>query len=160
MLCRYFQKSIPQEEIIISMNPLTSFIKKILITHKFLHFFVTGVLGVLLNLSITWTLTTFVYGVHGYFTAYLIGTAVNLSFNFIIHTLVIFKTRTRHATRLTGFVLYNIGMTAVQASVIKYVTTLVGVQYYLLVIGGTIFTFSVGSFTVFKFFLFHEPKRA
>lgn len=142
------------------MNPTVSLLRTILITHKFLHFFVTGVLGVLLNLVTTWTLTTFVYGINGYFTAYLIGTTVNLLFNFTIHTLVTFETKTHHAKRLLGFVFYNIGMTIVQASIIRHVTALVGPEYYLLVIASTILVFSIGSFIVFKFFLFHEHKRA
>ncbi len=142
------------------MNPTVSLLRKVLITHKFLHFFVTGVLGVLLNLTITWILTTFVYGISRYFTAYLIGTTVNLIFNFTIHSIITFQTKTHHFSRLTGFILYNIGMTAVQASIIKYLTALLGLHYYLLVIAGTIFTFSIGSFIVFKFFLFHESRHA
>lgn len=141
------------------MNPLVLLLRRLLITHKFLHFFITGVVGVTLNLLITWMLTTFVYGIDGYFTAYLVGTAVNLLFNFTIHTIITFKTRTRHFQRLTGFIFYNISMTAVQAVIIKYLTTLFGLQYYLFVIAGTIFTFSVVSFVVFKFFLFREPRR-
>lgn len=140
------------------MNQSESLLRRILITHKFLHFFVTGVIGVILNLVITWVLTTFVYGINGYFTAYLIGTAVNLLFNFTIHTLITFKTRTRHMRRLLGFVLYNLGMTTVQAVIIKYFTALFGLQYYLLVIAGTIFIFSISSFVIFKFFLFHEQR--
>lgn len=142
------------------MNSAASLFRKLLITHKFLHFFITGVFGVVLNLIITWTLTTFVYGIGGYFTAYLIGTLVNLVFNFVIHTIVTFKTRTRHFSRLVGFIFYNIGMTAVQASVIKYITEKIGLHYYLFVIAGTILIFSIGNFIVFKFFLFHEHRRA
>ena len=140
-------------------RPPIQLLHRIFITHKYLHFFATGIAGVLLNLLITWALTTFIYGINGYFIAYLIGTGVNLLFNFIIHTLVTFRTRTRHFSRLLGFIFYNIGMTAVQASIIKYMTELIGLHYYLIVIAATILLFSMGNFIVFKFFLFHEHAR-
>lgn len=140
------------------MHTLITHIQTILFRHKYLHFFLTGTSGVAINLLVTWILTTFVFGLTGYFTAYLIGTTVNLLYNFTLHTLVTFGTTSRHFFRLVGFVLYSIGITVVQALIVRSVTELIGLQYYLLVIATTIFILSAITFVVFKLFLFHESR--
>jgi putative flippase GtrA len=141
------------------METLITHAKAILFKHKYLHFFLTGVSGVAINLSITWFFTTFVFGLAGYFKAYIIGATANLLYNFTLHTLVTFKTTSRHFSRLVGFVLYSVALTLLQMGIVKYVTELVGLKYYLLVIATTIFLLSTITFLLFKFFLFHEPRN-
>lgn len=140
------------------MDTLLTHIKTILFRHKYLHFFATGASGVAINLLTTWLLTTFVFGLSRYFTAYVIGTAFNLLYNFTLHTLVTFKTTSRHFVRLVGFVVYSLVFAFFQTMFVKYVVSKVGVHYYLVVIATTIFVFSTVSFLVFKFFLFREPR--
>ena len=54
---------------------------RFLFIQKYFHFFFTGVTGVALNLSATWFFTGYVFGIEGYFDAYLIGIAL-LPFTF------------------------------------------------------------------------------
>lgn len=140
------------------METLFTHIKAILFKHKYIHFFATGASGVAINLLITWFLTTFVFGLSRYFTAYVIGTAFNLLYNFTLHTLITFKTTSRHFRRLIGFITYSLVFAFFQTMFVKYVVSKVGVHYYLVVIATTIFVFSTVTFLVFKFFLFRESR--
>ncbi len=133
---------------------------RVLFVHKYLHFFATGVTGVALNLVITWIFTRFVFGLEGYFSAYLIGVAINLIFNFTIHTIVTFKTKDRVAERMVGFLAYSLSMTTFQAWVVKTLTPKIGLEYYIFVIGGVIFVFSIVTFLLFKFFLFRNDMKS
>src|SRR3989344_9646925 len=82
------------------MKKLIALAHFILIEHKYLHFFATGTSGVVLNLFVTWFLTTFVFGLQNYFKAYVIALAVNLVYNFVLHTKVTFGTRGGHGRRI------------------------------------------------------------
>lgn len=107
-----------------------------------------------INLFVTWVLTEFVFGTERYFTAYLIAVSCNFIYNFILHTVLTFRTKERHIKRFLWFVLYSIGMTALQAWLVSVVTPIVGVEFYLLVIAGIILLFSTVSFIFFKLVLF------
>ena len=132
-----------------------------LIHHRFLQFFIVGSCGVGINLGVTWVLTTYVFGLPDYFFAFIFGIAANLAFNFTLYTIAIFKTKGGHLRRLVIFIVYCLAMTYVQAVVVKAVTPLIGLQYYLLVIAGTILVFSVVNFFVFKLSIFKQdtPPR-
>lgn len=138
----------------IVFSPRAAFV--ILQRYGYLHFFATGVTGVLINLGLTWLLTTFVFGIERYFTAYLFGIVANLLFNFTLYSIAIFKTEHDHIKRLGVFVLYSLAMTWMQASLVKVVTPLVGLEFYLIVIAITILAFSFLNFFIFKLALFRE----
>lgn len=139
------------------MHTLIAHARSILFEHKYLHFFATGVSGVALNLSVTWLLTTFVFGLEGYFKGYVIALLLNLVYNFTLHTKITFETKERHLRRFVYFTTYSIFLTALQAVIVRTVTPMVGLEYYLFVIATTIALFSVVTFLFFKFYLFHEP---
>lgn len=140
------------------MKKLVSLIRLILFEYKYLHFFLTGTSGVALNLFVTWALTTFVFGLHGYFKAYIIALAANLAYNFTLHTKVTFGTKEGHGRRFVLFVAYSLVLTALQAFVVRTVTPVVGLEYYLFVIATTTAMFSCVTFVFFKFFLFYERR--
>ena len=123
---------------------------------KYVSFFVTGVTGVALNLVITWSLTTFVFGVNQYFYAYLIGLAVNLIYNFARHAFVTFRTKSGHLTRFTLFIMYSLGMAGLQAVTVRELVDFVGESYYLVVIASVIFVFSTVTFVVCNYWLFND----
>lgn len=50
---------------------------EILLRHRFIHFFVTGGISTLIDLTVTWALTTFIFGLDRYFTAFLFGITIN-----------------------------------------------------------------------------------
>ena len=119
-----------------------------LFSHKFVRFFVVGVAGTLLNLLTTWLLTTYVFGLAGYFKSYLIGTAVNLLFNFTLYSVAVFKTSGHTVRRFVEYAGYSIGMTALQALLIRTITPMIGLDFYLLVIVSVIALGAVLSFFV------------
>lgn len=128
---------------------------------RYLHYFAVGVSGVALNLGITVVLTELVFGRERYFSAYVIGLAAGLLYNFTLHTIVTFKTKDRHTSRLLFFLAYSLTLTYVQARVVKAITDTVGVDWYALVIATVILTFSVLTFIVFKLFVFrNRPVEA
>ncbi len=123
---------------------------------KYVSFFVTGVTGVVLNLFVTWSLTTFVFGVNQYFYGYLIGLAVNLIYNFARHAFVTFRTKSSHLTRFTLFIMYSLGMAGLQAVTVRELVDFVGESYYLVVIASVIFVFSTVTFVVCNYWLFND----
>ena len=141
------------------MHTLIEHAKTILFRHKYLHFFMTGTSGVVINLFITWLLTTLVFGLPGYFKAYIIGTTINLIYNFALHTKVTFQTKKRHVRRFAFFVAYSLLFTVIQAYVVRTLTPIIGLHLYLFVIAATIFVFSCITFLFFKFFLFREDNE-
>lgn len=141
------------------MKKLWELAHAILFKHKYLHFFATGASGVALNLGITWFFTTFVFGLERYFTGYIIGLAANFIYNFILHTKVTFGTKERHLERFMIFVIYGIAITALQAYLVRTITPMVGLEYYLFVIAAVILTLSSITFVFFKFSLFRENKE-
>jgi hypothetical protein len=122
----------------------------------FIRFLATGASGALLSIAITWALTTFVVGIDHYFTAYVVGIAANLLFNFTVYTIAVFKTTHDHLRRLAVFLFYGIVMAFLQGSLVHFITSLIGVSYYLWVIAGVIGVFAVLNFFVFKLSLFKE----
>lgn len=125
---------------------------------RYLHFFAVGMSGVGLNLATTVFFTEFVFGRENYFTAYLIGLSVNLIYNFTLHTIVTFKTTDRHFFRFASFLAYSLAMTYLQARLVKYLTDLVGVDWYVLVIASVIMVFSILTFMLFKLVLFKDKN--
>lgn len=121
-----------------------------------LRFLATGASGALLSIAITWALTTYVVGVEHYFSAYLVGIAANLLFNFTMYTLAVFKTKRDHLRRLGIFLAYGILMAFMQGASVRLLTSVVGAEYYLPVIASVIGIFAVLNFFVFKLSLFKE----
>lgn len=123
---------------------------------RFLHFLFTGAGGALLNLFTTWIFTRFVFGLNQYFYAYLLGVSVNFIFNFVVHTVVTFRTTKNHLRRLLFFTAYSVCYVVLLSLLVGYITPIVGVRYYLLVIASIIGLLSLVNFFVFKHSLFRE----
>jgi putative flippase GtrA len=123
---------------------------------RYASFFVTGASGVLLNLGVTWALTTYVFGVDQYFRAYLIGLAVNLCYNFVRHAYVTFDPDGGYVRRFVYFIVYSLTMAALQAWTVRELVSLFGEVYYLVVIASVIFVFSTVTFVVCETWLFAD----
>lgn len=126
---------------------------------RYLHFFAVGATGVALNLAITAFFAEIVFGRENYFSAYIIGLAINLLYNFTLHTVMTFKTKTKHLRRLTVFIIYSLVLTYLQAYMVKNIVSFVGVNWYLVVIASVILVFSIVTFLLFKFVLFREDEK-
>lgn len=125
---------------------------------RFLHFLFVGGTGVLINLLLTWIFTEFVFGLEQYFYGYLIGLFANLVYNFTLHTILTYKTTKKHILRFQIFIVYSLVMSFVQAGVIKVITPIIGLRFYLIVIATVILVFSIINFLVFKLWLFKEDR--
>ncbi len=122
-------------------------------------FFVTGVTGVALNISLAWLLTTYVFGVERYMIGYAIGTVVNFCFNFALHTWLTFNTKKQHTRRFIYFVAYSLLHVVAQVSIVSKLTAYFGTQHYLIIIASTILLLSFVNFFVFKLSLFNNDKK-
>lgn len=125
---------------------------------RYLHFFIVGATGVAINLVITVIFAELVFGRENYFSAYLIGLAANLLYNFVLHTVVTFKTKDKHIRRLSIFFAYSLTLAYIQSYAVKHLTELVGVNWYIIVIASVILVFSVLTFLLFKFVLFKRDS--
>ena len=132
------------------------FVFRLLVKTNYLLFFLVGISGVVLNLAITWYLTEFVFGRELYFDAYLIGLGVTLCYLFTLHTFITFNTKDKHIRRFVLFITYSLVMSGVQAFLVKTITPIVGIHYYLVVIASIILIFSTVTFLLFKLALFRE----
>lgn len=124
--------------------------------HRLIHFLFTGGTGVLINLAVTAFFAEIIYGRENYFVAYLLGLGSNLIYNFTLHTIMTFKTKSNHKKRFSLFAIYSIVMAVFQAMLTKEIVSLVGVDYYLIVIASIILIFSVVTYFFFKLWLFNE----
>lgn len=123
---------------------------------RYLHFFIVGTTGIALNLALTAFFAELVFGRARYFNAYLIGLFANLLYNFVLHTLVTFKTNGNHLRRLSIFFAYSLTLAYLQAYAIKHLTDWIGVNWYIIIIASVIFVFSIVTFLLFKFVLFKK----
>lgn len=133
-------------------NPV--YIFNLLYKYKYIHFFATGLSGVIINLTITWLLTEFYFGLDNYFYSYLFGLSANIIWNFIIHTQINFKIKTKYLKRFIIFVIYTLILSFIQANLVKLIVPIIGLKYYLLIIASVILFFSFLTFIIFKFWLF------
>jgi putative flippase GtrA len=119
-------------------------------------FVFTGATGVGLNLLITFVLTQTFFGPENYFVPYIIGSSVNLLYNFILHSILTFHTTRRHIRRFVFYILYSLASAAVQIAMVRTLVSLFGHEWYLLIIAGTILVLSLVTFLFFKRILFYE----
>lgn len=122
----------------------------------FVRFLITGGTGALLSLVTTWALTHYLVGEKHYFSAYLVGIGVNLLFNFVMYTLMVFKTQRDHIRRLLLFTFYGLLMAAFQGMSVRLITSIVGTAHYLIIIALVIGLFAILNFFVFKLSIFKE----
>ncbi len=145
-----------REEITFKKLCSPPFVLDLLIRYKYIHFLVIGVTGLGLALLIIFLLTEFVFGRENYYTAYLIGLVINLTYNFVLHTLISFRTQRKHVSRFIVFIVYNLLMASFQATVVGFVTPIIGVDFYIFIIATVVFIFSIINYLVFKLVVFFE----
>ena len=129
---------------------------KQLLTHSYIKFFITGASGVILNLIITGVLAHFVFSDSYFIIASIIGTACNLVYNFILHTKLTFKTKSKHKRRFGVFITYSLILASFQELLVAKLTILAGTTYLLIIKAIIIFSFSLLTYLVFRFILFKE----
>jgi putative flippase GtrA len=140
---------------LIKKIPLLNFLYK----KRFVHFFLVAAIGFIINIIVTASLTELVFGREKYFIAYIIGLTTNLLFNFAMHVKITFKTKRKNLLRFVGFMAYNIGISIVNASLVKTLVNLTNTNLYLpIIIIVTVILFTI-NFLVSKYILFKEIKN-
>ena len=141
------------------MKDMYSWITNHPVVDKYVKFLFVGGSGVLLNLLVTWVLTEFFFGLQNYFYAYLIGTGVNLVYNFVLYSRSVFKTGSKHVQRFSVFIAYSISMTMLQVYLVREIVEFLGEEFYLFVIASVIFVLSIISFVVFNLGIFKKNVK-
>src|SRR5690606_2016435 len=134
---------------------MISLIKKSL-SLKYIRFFLVGGSGIFINLLVTGFFQFFVFEQSLFYVASIIGTSVNLIYNFTLHTIFTFNTKSKHKLRFVKFVSYTLILAIFQESLIKIITPIFGVIYLLLIKAIIVFLFSIITYLFFKFYLFNE----
>ena len=138
-----------------AMTKMTPYLRHLL-RLKITRFLFIGGTGVGINLLVTTFFTEFVFGRENYFYGYLLGLFVNMIYNFILHTKLTFNTKKSHGRRFIIYSCYYILITLLQIFLVTSIITIVGVNFYPLVITGVIGSLSIVTFLVFKFWLFTD----
>ena len=123
---------------------------------KFFGFLIIGGIGVLINLVVTFLLTEFILGRENYLLGFIIGTLINITYNFITYSLIIFKKRKVDLSRKFLFFMYSIFIVYFQIISVDFLVELLGINWYMIVIIFVIGFLSVLSFLFFKYFIFHK----
>ena len=134
-----------------------SLIKKLL-EIKYVRFFLVGGSGIFLNLLITGLFAYFVFSEAYFYLASIIGTTVNILYNFYLHTKFTFKTKKRHGIRFTGFTTYTLVLASIQETIIAYYTPVIGIEYLIVFKGFVVLVFSIVTFLFFNYFLFKTSE--
>ena len=150
------------------------FMFKLLYRYKYIQFFLTGISGVLINTLVSFIFVTFIFtvGLFGFkntTVGIFMGNTINLFYNFVLHTLVTFKTKKDHSKRFLFFILYSLFMTYIIIVPLSVFLTsffenvffdfgwLIVKEYiYLIVTAVVILFFSVFNFLLFKIWMFKE----
>ncbi|MFT4312167.1 MAG: GtrA family protein [Candidatus Woesearchaeota archaeon] len=124
------------------------------IVNRFIRFFIVGGSGVFLNLLVTAFFFYFVLPENLFYISSIIGTAVNVLYNFTLHTIFTFQTKKHHKSRFVLFVGYTLGLATIQETLIAVITPYIGVEFFLIIKAVVILCFSILTFLVFHFVLF------
>ena len=122
--------------------------------HRIFHYLAVGGSGAALNLLVSWFMTTFVVGLEGYFVATLTGLAVNIMYNFTMYSLAVFREARMSMQRFVVFVLYSLATACAYALIVRFVTELLGAEYYLVVSFFALAFFAVLNFFVLRLSIF------
>ncbi|MFP4567631.1 MAG: GtrA family protein [Candidatus Woesearchaeota archaeon] len=134
-----------------------TYLKKI-ITKKYTKFFFIGATGVLINLIVT-GLLQLILKPQNFYIASIIGTATNLIYNFYMHTKITFKTKNKHKQRLAIFTIYTLTISAIQETIIKNITPLIGINYLIIIKATIILTFSIITYILYNNIIFNEKQK-
>ena len=126
---------------------------------RIIHFYWVGGTAACLHILFSWLFTSFVFGLSRYYIGYFIGMGISWFFNFVMHTLVTFKAKGHFGKRLAGFLTYSVVSNFIQAWAVTTLTSLFGNEYYLLIITTVIVTISIGTFFVYKLWLFARVEK-
>jgi putative flippase GtrA len=123
---------------------------------RILQFLFVGGSAFLLHQFIAWFITSRFFDVTHYEVGYTIGLIAAWFYNFVLHTVVTFRTKTGHGKRFLQFIIYSLTSSVVQYFVMHAITPRVGEEHYLWVNAGVVLCVSLVTFVVFKLWLFKE----
>lgn len=127
-----------------------------LLNKKVIKFFFVGSSGIIINLLITGVLQFFVFEREQFYLASIIGTCFNILYNFTLHSLYTFNTKSNHRSRFAKFVLYTLILASFQEYLLKIITPMIGIDFLVIIKGFLVLFFSVFTFIFFNYVLFNE----
>lgn len=123
---------------------------------KLLYFIFVGTSGILINLVITGLANKYLFQGELFYLASILGTTINIIYNFSLHTSLTFQTKTKHKRRLAYFTTYTIFLATLQELIIRVVIPIIGVSLLLPFKAFVVLFFSAVTFLFFNFILFNE----
>lgn len=119
----------------------------------------TGGSGALLSIVITYLCVEYLFGKEGYFTAYLTGVAIGVIYAFAVFAFAVFKTTEHLLRRFAIFSAYMALLVVVQSVIVRVAVSVVGVDYYLVVIALTIAALSLVNHLVYSRYIFRTAPH-
>ena len=134
------------------INSLVKNISKI----RFFRYSLGGVLSYLINIGITYFLTT-IFDIY-YFYSYLISFSTIIIFNFIFSLKFIFSVRRKIMNRFIRYVIFLAIFSITNLLSVKFLTESMNLYYIYSITIVTIFLFIIKYF-IYKHFVFFEHKQ-
>jgi putative flippase GtrA len=110
------------------------------------HFAFVGGSTFLLHVGLTVIFEKFWLGAEKFYYAYTLALVLSLLYNFVMHTIVTYKTKKRHLARFGTFVVYTVIINIFQNIFVKLGTNHFGVAYRYYVMAGVIILQSIADF--------------
>jgi putative flippase GtrA len=123
-------------------------------TNTYFRTLLTGGSGALVSILITYLCVEYLFGKDGYFIAYLTGVAFGVVYAFAVFAIAVFKTTEKLLSRFVFFSAYMALLVIVQASIVRVVVPIVGIDHYLAVITVIIALLSVLNYFVYSRLIF------
>jgi putative flippase GtrA len=124
-----------------------------LMSPQFIRFLLVGGTGTLLNLGLSWLVTS-LFGIEQYVWGIVVGLSVNILYNFALYTHAVFKTQGNHGKRIVIFSAYSVCIAGLYVVLVRAISSLVGTEYYLYVSLVAILFFAVVNYVVLKWSIF------
>lgn len=118
---------------------------------KFIVFVVGGTIGSLVNIGLTYFLTEFLG--FWYLSSFILGSLINILFNFGYHCFFTFRIRNKIKSRMIKFFLVSIISIFFVVYFVYFLTDIIGLWYLFSVIL-TMVIVSIANFLINKFWVF------
>ncbi len=134
------------------INSLTKNVFKI----RFIRYSIGGVLSYLINIFVTYLLTT-IFNLY-YFYSYLIAFSIVMLFNFIFSLKIIFSVNRKIIGRLIRYIVFLVIFSLTNVFSVKFLTESMDLYYIISITIVTVTLFIIKYF-IYKHFVFFEYKQ-
>ncbi len=111
-------------------------------------------MGAAVNIAVSWAVVTLWLGIEQYLIASMLGLFANIVFNFQSYSRMLFQDSTYSHAQFISFCAYSAFTVVVYLSIVRFVTPLVGLEWYLVVSIGAIACLALVNFFFLKRVIF------